>query len=102
MQSLAPLGFKDEWIYDGEGENLVTNLWAVNKSSKQNAKTLVFAGHTDVVPTGPITKWDSDPFTPTYKGGFHGIGNLKGLTICFNRYWSFVGLDLTFSSPATI
>ncbi len=80
MQSLAPLGFKDEWIYDGEGENLVTNLWAVNKSSKQNAKTLVFAGHTDVVPTGPITKWDSDPFTPTYKGGFlfaRGASDMK-------------------------
>ena len=80
MQSLAPLGFKDEWIYDGEGEALVTNLWAVKKSIDPSAKTLVFAGHTDVVPTGPVAKWDSDPFTPTYKNGFlyaRGASDMK-------------------------
>ena len=31
--------------------------------------TLAFAGHTDVVPTGPLAQWDSDPFTPTHKDG---------------------------------
>ena len=32
-------------------------------------KTIVFAGHTDVVPTGPLAQWSSDPFTPTHKDG---------------------------------
>jgi succinyl-diaminopimelate desuccinylase len=32
-------------------------------------KTLVFAGHTDVVPTGPVEQWTSHPFTPTHRGG---------------------------------
>ena len=80
MTNLSPLGFSEEWIYDGEGENLVTNLWATKKSSHPGAKTLVFAGHTDVVPTGPVSKWDSDPFTPTYKNGFlfaRGASDMK-------------------------
>ncbi len=80
MQALGPLGFKDEWIYEGEGESLVTNLWAVNRSTHHAARTLVFAGHTDVVPTGPVSKWDSDPFTPTYKGGYlyaRGASDMK-------------------------
>ena len=80
MTNLSPLGFSEEWIYDGEGENLVTNLWATKKSSHPEAKTLVFAGHTDVVPTGPVSKWDSDPFTPTYKNGFlfaRGASDMK-------------------------
>lgn len=33
------------------------------------AKTLVFAGHTDVVPTGPLAQWHSDPFTPSHRNG---------------------------------
>ena len=83
MQSLAPLGFEAEWIFDGEGENKVTNLWAVCRAKNPDlsaAKTLVFAGHTDVVPTGPIAKWDSDPFTPTYKNGYlfaRGASDMK-------------------------
>jgi succinyl-diaminopimelate desuccinylase len=47
----------------------VSNLWAIKRSAKADAKTLVFAGHTDVVPTGPLNKWDSDPFTPTHRDG---------------------------------
>jgi succinyl-diaminopimelate desuccinylase len=47
----------------------VSNLWAIKRSKIANAKTLVFAGHTDVVPTGPIAKWSSDPFTPTHRDG---------------------------------
>jgi succinyl-diaminopimelate desuccinylase len=43
----------------------VTNLWAKRPSSRAGAKTLAFAGHTDVVPTGPLDQWSSDPFTPT-------------------------------------
>ena len=39
------------------------------RSTHPDAKTLVFAGHTDVVPTGPIAQWHSDPFTPTHRDG---------------------------------
>lgn len=59
---LAPLGFTCETIQSGE----VTNLWA-RKGSAQ--PLLVFAGHTDVVPTGPLEKWQSHPFQPTIKDG---------------------------------
>ncbi len=44
----------------------VQNLWA----RRGNAKPLVcFAGHTDVVPTGPLAEWHSDPFVPTLRDG---------------------------------
>lgn len=59
---LAPLGFTCETIASGE----VTNLWA----RKGKAQPLVvFAGHTDVVPTGPRDQWQSDPFQPTHRDG---------------------------------
>ena len=45
----------------------VRNLWA--KRAGSSGQTLAFAGHTDVVPTGPLAQWDSDPFTPTHKDG---------------------------------
>lgn len=59
---LAPLGFVCETIQSGD----VTNLWA-RKGTEQ--PLLVFAGHTDVVPTGPVEKWQSHPFTPTQRDG---------------------------------
>ncbi|MBO9535717.1 succinyl-diaminopimelate desuccinylase [Herbaspirillum sp.] len=59
---LAPLGFACETIQSGD----VTNLWA-RKGTEQ--PLLVFAGHTDVVPTGPVDKWQSHPFQPTIKDG---------------------------------
>ena len=66
---LAPLGFVCERMDSGPDTFRVSNLWAIKRSSYNNAKTLVFAGHTDVVPTGPISKWSSDPFTPTHRHG---------------------------------
>jgi len=66
---LAPLGFQCERIDSGPDTFRVSNLWAIKRSKIANAKTLVFAGHTDVVPTGPIAKWSSDPFTPTHRDG---------------------------------
>jgi succinyl-diaminopimelate desuccinylase len=45
----------------------VRNLWA--KRAGSSGQTLAFAGHTDVVPTGPLTHWNSDPFTPTHRDG---------------------------------
>lgn len=44
----------------------VSNLWARRGSA---APLLCFAGHTDVVPTGPLSEWLSDPFTPTLRDG---------------------------------
>lgn len=59
---LAPLGFQCETIQSGE----VTNLWARRGTTQP---VLVFAGHTDVVPTGPVAQWQSAPFAPTHRDG---------------------------------
>jgi succinyl-diaminopimelate desuccinylase len=59
---LAPLGFRCETIES----NGVTNLWA-RKGTE--SPVFVFAGHTDVVPTGPLEQWHSQPFTPTRREG---------------------------------
>lgn len=62
IELLEPLGFQCETIQSGE----VTNLWA---RKGQAQPLVVFAGHTDVVPTGPLTQWASNPFTPTQRDG---------------------------------
>lgn len=73
---LSPLGFSLERIDSGSESFRVSNLWAIRRSTQPNAKTLVFAGHTDVVPTGPIEKWTHDPFTPTHRNGMlYGRGS---------------------------
>jgi succinyl-diaminopimelate desuccinylase len=66
IERLKPLGFSCETILSAD----VTNLWAIKRGS-QNDKgyTVVFAGHTDVVPTGPLAQWTSPPFTPTVREG---------------------------------
>jgi succinyl-diaminopimelate desuccinylase len=61
-ERLKPLGFSCETIASGD----VTNLWARRGTAQP---LLVFAGHTDVVPTGPLQQWTSDPFTPTHRDG---------------------------------
>jgi succinyl-diaminopimelate desuccinylase len=70
---LAPLGFVCETMLSGPDDFRVCNLWAKRVSNqpsgKEPAKLLVFAGHTDVVPTGPLTQWTSDPFVPTHRDG---------------------------------
>ncbi|WP_180683325.1 succinyl-diaminopimelate desuccinylase [Tepidicella baoligensis] len=65
---LMPLGFVCETIESGPADFRVTNLWA-KRTVSPDAPTLVFAGHTDVVPTGPLDQWESDPFTPTHRDG---------------------------------
>jgi succinyl-diaminopimelate desuccinylase len=65
---LAPLGFTCETLAFGPDDFRVTNLWAVRRG-RPGSKLLVFAGHTDVVPTGPLTQWTSDPFVPTHREG---------------------------------
>jgi succinyl-diaminopimelate desuccinylase len=82
-QKLAQLGFHIEHLRFGE----VENLWARRGHSEP---LFVFAGHTDVVPTGPESDWSSPPFTPTIKDGLlfgRGAADMKGsiaamLTAC--------------------
>ena len=62
IDRLAPLGFKPEVFVCGE----VTNLLIRHGEAKP---LVVLAGHTDVVPPGPIEKWSSDPFEPTIREG---------------------------------
>ena len=59
---LTKAGFRCEPMKFGD----VTNLWARRGSS---SPLVCFAGHTDVVPTGPLSEWHSDPFVPTVRDG---------------------------------
>ena len=61
-ERLARMGFRLETVR----RNGVTNLWARRGDA---APLVCFAGHTDVVPTGPRDQWLSDPFTPTVRDG---------------------------------
>ena len=82
---LQPLGFNIEYLNFGDTQN----LWARRGSE---APLFVFAGHTDVVPTGPLDEWDTLPFEPTEKGDLlygRGAADMKGslaamLTACEN------------------
>jgi len=76
---LAPLGFRAETI----ASNGVTNLWLRRGT---DAPVFVFAGHTDVVPTGPLEQWRSDPFTPTIRDGVlygRGASDMKSSVAAF-------------------
>jgi succinyl-diaminopimelate desuccinylase len=65
---LAALGFACETLVCGPDDFRVTNLWAVHRGTRPGP-TLAFAGHTDVVPTGPLAQWSSDPFVPSHRDG---------------------------------
>jgi succinyl-diaminopimelate desuccinylase len=76
---LRPLGFHCEYIRRGK----VTNLWARRGSS---APLFCFAGHTDVVPPGPESEWESPPFLPSRRDGFlygRGAADMKGAIAAF-------------------
>ena len=73
-ERLRLLGFVCETICSGPDSFRVINLWAKRPAATArhaNAASplAVFAGHTDVVPTGPLAQWQSDPFTPTLRAG---------------------------------
>jgi len=67
-QRLSPLGFACETLRFGPEGGTVDNLWAVRRGPRPGT-AFVFAGHTDVVPTGPLQQWTSDPFVPTHRNG---------------------------------
>ena len=72
-------GFAGETLQFGD----VTNLWSRRGG---NGPLLVFAGHTDVVPTGPETRWNSPPFEPTERNGQlygRGAADMKGSLAAF-------------------
>lgn len=86
ISRLQAAGFVIERLKFGE----VTNLWATHGES---GPILAFAGHTDVVPTGPVDNWDSQPFQPEIRNGYlygRGSADMKGsiaaMTIAAQRF----------------
>ncbi|MCA3238955.1 MAG: succinyl-diaminopimelate desuccinylase [Curvibacter sp.] len=67
-ERLQAMDFDCETLASGPESFRVTNLWA-QRIARPGAPLLVFAGHTDVVPTGPVAQWSQDPFTPTHRDG---------------------------------
>jgi succinyl-diaminopimelate desuccinylase len=73
-QRLEAAGFHVEHLRFGE----VDNLWATHG---KGGPLLMFLGHTDVVPTGPVEDWASDPFEPAIRDGLlygRGAADMKG------------------------
>ncbi len=78
-ERLRPAGFVAETI----ATNGVTNAWLRRGNA---APVFVFAGHTDVVPSGPLDKWASDPFKPTIRNGTlygRGAADMKSSVAAF-------------------
>jgi len=86
-QRLAPIGFLIEPLPFGN----VMNLWA---RRGRTGPVLCFAGHTDVVPTGPLEEWHSDPFVPAEREGVlygRGAADMKsGLAAMVTAVEEFV------------
>ena len=60
----------------------VDNLWITRGSG---SPCVIYVGHTDVVPTGPVDQWTSDPFKPEVRDGFlygRGAADMKGSVAC--------------------
>jgi len=79
IDQLEPFGFVAEKLNFGE----VDNIW-LRKGTE--APVFCFAGHTDVVPTGPLESWDSDPFSAEIRDGKlfgRGTADMKGSIAAF-------------------
>ncbi len=77
---LKPLGFECQTLVFGPADFRVSNLWALRRGSAPQGPLLAFAGHTDVVPTGPLGQWTNDPFVPTHRDGMvyaRGAADMK-------------------------
>lgn len=87
MKRLAAIGFRVERMNFGN----VANFWAVRG---RGAPVFCFAGHTDVVPTGPLEEWQTDPFVPTVSDGVlygRGAADMKsGLAAMITATEEFV------------
>jgi len=70
-ERLRAVGFECERLDRGPEQARVANLWAKRPGAPGSGAgpSLVFAGHTDVVPPGPVEQWDSPPFVPTIRDG---------------------------------
>src|SRR5689334_2730122 len=66
---LVQSGFACRALPFGPEDARVSNLWAIRRGADAAGNRLVSAGHTDVVPTGPLAAWHSDPFTPIRRDG---------------------------------
>ncbi|MDB6089806.1 MAG: succinyl-diaminopimelate desuccinylase [Gammaproteobacteria bacterium] len=88
IERLAALGFKIEPLRYGN----VENFWATHGNG---GPVFCFAGHTDVVPTGPLEEWRTDPFVPTIRDGMlygRGAADMKsGLAAMITATEAFVG-----------
>jgi succinyl-diaminopimelate desuccinylase len=91
---LKALGFDIEFMHFGE----VTNLWARHGTQ---SPLMVFAGHTDVVPPGPLDAWDSDPFIPVERDDFlygRGAADMKsGLAAMIIAAENFIRCNPSYS-----
>jgi succinyl-diaminopimelate desuccinylase len=91
---LAKRGFINETLTYGR----VKNLWSINRKP---GPLLIFLGHVDVVPTGPIEQWDHAPFSGHDDGTYiygRGTGDMKGGIACFMSALSRINPDdLNFS-----
>jgi succinyl-diaminopimelate desuccinylase len=87
-EQLAAMGFSVESLRFGE----VDNLWA---RRGREGPLFCFAGHTDVVPPGPLEEWHSDPFSPVIRDGIlygRGAADMKsGLAAMLNACEEFIG-----------
>jgi succinyl-diaminopimelate desuccinylase len=76
ISRLEPLGFNIERMRFGDVDNFFARRGTTGP-------LLAFAGHTDVVPTGPVEKWHTPPFEPTIKDGMlYGRGAADMKTSC--------------------
>ena len=79
-ERLKALGFACHSLSFGPTDAPVTNLWALKRGSDDAAPVLAFAGHTDVVPTGPLDQWTTPPFVPSHRDGLlygRGAADMK-------------------------
>jgi succinyl-diaminopimelate desuccinylase len=88
IERLERVGFKAESLRFG----VVDNFWATRG---QGGPVFCFAGHTDVVPSGPLDEWRTDPFLPVIENGLlygRGAADMKsGLAAMLTASEAFVG-----------